>query len=68
LKEIGVSENIIKKAIAISTFKAFTRKFKIHEFVRALSVRFKYINPKKILIFASLFFSLLVKFIHKIKK
>jgi glycosyltransferase involved in cell wall biosynthesis len=68
LKEIGVSENVINKAIAISTFKAFTRKYRIHELVRSLSIQSKYIGSKKILTIISLFFLPFIKFINKIGK
>ena len=68
LKEIGVSESVINKAIAISTFKVFTRKFRLHEFIRSISVQSKYIRPKQVLAIASVFFSPFVKFVNKIKK
>ena len=68
LKEAGVSENVINKAIAISTFKAFTRKFIIHELVRSLSMQSKYIGPRQILTIISLFFLPFTKLANKIRK
>lgn len=68
LKGLGVPENIINKAIAISTFKAFTRKFRIHELVRSLSVQSKYFKSSQILAIVSLFFSPFIKFLNKVKK
>jgi len=68
LKELGVSESVINKAIAISTFKAFSRKLKIHGLVRSLSTRYKYINPGKILSIASLICHPFFKLFGKTKK
>jgi len=67
LKGVGVSEDIINKAIAISTFKAFTRKFKIYGLIRTLITQSKYIESKQILFVASLFFSPFIKLAGKIK-